>query len=291
MPVNPSTITNPSPQTTSIYGRLNPAKLQSISVNQGQPVTINWTMKDPNGNAVNLSSLSSPTVTLAIREALTSSSIAASTQITGAITDAANGVVSAAVPKANVDYPGITIAEWGIFVGGVLQFSNVHYLVVNRGQFGAEINSGGPPTLAEIRLHLRDSAPEDNFLLDDIEFDDAEIAASIVRCVDQFNNMPPPISQVYNTSNFPFRYYWLEGIVGNLLTTAAHKYRRNQLAYSAAGIQVDDQNKEQQYLQAAMMHKQKWEQWATGAKVNLNMESGFGSLLSGYTYDQCYPNW
>lgn len=282
-----ASVTVLAPDVTQIYGQTNPRKMQMLEVNQGQAATITWVMKNAEGDPVDFS-LCGSSVKLRIREALYTAQ-APGTEITGTITDATAGEVAAVLTSDVVGFPGISIGEFAVLNGsGVVVFTNMFYLVVNRGQFGTATSDGGPPTMAEIRLHLRDSGPEDNYLLDEVEFDGAEIAASIIRPIDQFNAMQPPIDQLYNTSNFPWRYYWLEGIIGNLFTTAAHHYRRNHLPYSAAGVSIDDKNKEMQYLQAAMLHKKNWEDFAKAKKVQLNMEAGFGQVLSGYSYYSDY---
>lgn len=287
VPAPPSScaaVTVQAPIPTQQYGQSISGRMESVEVNQGQIVTISWTMRDKAGNPVDLTSCGS-SVVLTIREALGNSQNLNTTVITGTISRAVDGTVSATLTSAVVAYPGISIGEFAIYSGSsVLIFSNQFYLVVNRGLYGAGTTAGGPPTLAEIRLHLRDSSPEDNFLLDAVEFDSAEIAACIVRPVQQYNDMPPPIDQQYNTSTFKWRHYWLEAISANLLFMAAAHYRRNKLAYSAGGMSIDDKNKEKEYMEAAMLHKKSWEEWAKMNKVNENMEAGFSQVLSGYSY-------
>lgn len=280
-----------SPTITQIYGQPILTRRQSITVVVGQNASINYTIRDQLGNPIDLTGYTGFTLTLRISEAVGNQNPASFTNITGTYIDAVNGVVGATLTPAVVAYAGISIAEFAILdVSGNVLFSNTFYLIVDYGQFGAAINRSGPPTLAEIRLHLRDSGPEDNFLIDTMEFDGAELAACITRPIDEFNSMPPPLNTQYNTSNFPYRSPWLDAICGHLFMMAAHHYRRNHLPYSAAGISIDDKNKEQNYMQAAMLFKQKWETWAKYKKVQLNMEAGIGDLLSGYSY-YVWPNY
>lgn len=274
-----------SPKVTQVYGQPVLQKLMSITVVQGQTAAIQWVMRDADGNPIDLTPYLAATITLRISEAVAAGSTLNYIDITGTIVDAVNGVIGATLTADVVGYAGISYGEFAFRdINNNVIISNKFYLIVEFGQFGQSTSRMGPPTLAEIRLHIRDNAAEDNYLLDEYEFDAAEIAASIVRPVEQFNAMPPPILQSYNTSNFPWRYPWLEAIVANLYMTAAAHYRRNHLSYSAAGVNVDDKNKEQQYLQAAMLHKKNWDQWAKMQKVNLNMENGWGLIPSGYSF-------
>jgi len=161
---------------------------------------------------------------------------------------------------------------------------NQLYLLVERGIHGLTDNPRlGPPSLAEVRLHLRDF-PEGNLLLDEYEFDAAEIALCAERVVLYFNELAPVITQQYDTRTFPFRYHWLEGITYHLYLIAAAWHRRNRLPYSAGGLTVDDTGKEKEYLQAAMLHERNFKDWAQKQKVRLNMEDGFGIFGSDYIY-------
>jgi hypothetical protein len=162
--------------------------------------------------------------------------------------------------------------------------SNVLYLYVDPGIFG--VLSGvvsGPPSLAEIRLHLADY-PEVNLLLDNYEFDEAEIAFAAVRCIQYFNELPPIILRRFDTKTFPFRYNWLNGICHNLFLMRCNYFRRNKLPYQAGGLSIDDLGKEKEYLQAAMQYGEDFKQWAKHTKVRMNSDEGWSSLGSDYGY-------
>lgn len=165
-----------------------------------------------------------------------------------------------------------------------LVLSNTFYLAIERGLFGTpDQEYVGPPSIAEVRLHLRDY-PENNLLLDEYEFDEAEIAMAAERCIMYFNELMPPIQRKFSTRNFPFRYHWLEGITYYLFMIAANWHRRNRLPYQAGGVSVDDIGKEKDYMQAAMMYEKNWKEWAIRQKVSLNMEEGFAFISSDYSW-------
>ncbi len=282
--ISPSSVVV-KPKTTFVYGQAVATKMQSLIVQQGQTAAIQTIIKDVNGKPVDLTSYSGSNIVMRIAEAvgLTGSLFS---DISVLILNATAGLVGTTLTADVVSYAGISIAEIAFLdtSSNNLILSNRYYLVVDATQFGLATTRQGPPTMMEIRMHIRDNAPEDNYLLDEIEFDDAELAASITRPIMQFNEMPPPSDQLYNTATFPYRYHWLEAIVANLYMIAAAHYRRNQLAYSAAGLSIDDKNKEKQYLEIAAYHKKNWEDFAKATKVRANMEAGFGTILSGYSY-------
>jgi hypothetical protein len=161
--------------------------------------------------------------------------------------------------------------------------SNILYVSVERGLLGVGGSGAppGPPSMAEVRLELRDY-PEVNRLLDNYEFDEAEILHAALRCVDYFNEVPPELDQRFDSSNFTWRYHWMEGIVYHLLQVAISWLDRNKLNYSAGGVQVDDLGRSGPYIAHMQMRKQKWEEWVKRTKTRLNAESGFLSLGSEY---------
>jgi hypothetical protein len=133
-------------------------------------------------------------------------------------------------------------------------------------------------SIAEIRLAMRDLSSEDNFLLDDVEFTDTEIAWAMRRPVDYWNERPPRLrGQTFTPANFPYRYEWINAVKGELMIMAAQNYRRNHLQYSAAGLSVDDQNKFQQYENVGKQLLADWKEWVEREKVSLNFQRSFNA--------------
>ncbi len=274
-----------SPTVHRIYETPLPAKTRSVFLQQKTQPTLTWPLYTPAGDPVDLSSFIDTDVyevKLAVRESMqrADSTVAVGS---GTITDPSQGIVTATIPPAVLQVPGISVAE--IVVREVaspnyIRVSNTFWLVVEQSLFDTSQTYSGPPSLSEVRLHLRD-APEGNRLLDDYEFDPAEVALAARRCVDWFNEIEPPLDQLYSSANFPGRYHWLEGIIAELFTTAGHYYRRNRFQYSAGGLQVSSIDKENEYMKAAQYHRERWETWARKAKIRANMDAGFLSWGSG----------
>ncbi|NBZ97017.1 MAG: hypothetical protein EBR40_11450, partial [Proteobacteria bacterium] len=200
--------------------------------------------------------------------------------------------VEAELTKNMVGIPGIFYGEMALINVPAQEanqpcvvFSNTFYVIINRSAFDSRSSNrnAGPPTMAEIRLHLRDSAPGESYLIENLMFDDAEIALAITRPIQYWNEVPPPIG-IFTTQNFPFRYHWLEGICANLFFMVAEQYRRNQLSYSAGGLSVDDQNKEANYEQAGQIRWQAYREWVRAKKAEINLEGGYGEIGSTYQY-------
>ena len=143
-----------------------------------------------------------------------------------------------------------------------------------------QLPHSGAPTIPEIRLHLGDSEINEVSLLDTFEFTDTEIASCLRHIVDHWNQTPPPV-RTYNYDNFPFTHWWINGVIIELLQIAARRYARNRLQYSAGGVNIDDQNKANDYLAMAAEMKKEYDDWFIKAKVGQNMVRAWSSMPIG----------
>ena len=132
-----------------------------------------------------------------------------------------------------------------------------------------------PMTDMEVRIFLRDKDPAANILLDDYEFTPEEIRTAMNITVDRWNDTPPAIYQ-YDYDEFPYRSILLLGVASNLLSMAAHRYRRNSLAINAGGTSVNDQDKAGQYDQAAARLRDEYLHAIRTKKRELNSNLGWG---------------
>jgi hypothetical protein len=275
------------------------ARTRAISISQGQCAAIEWQMLDPTGTPIDLTTAGftedtapeNKKIVLRLKEQLALGNSRPVPQVDATVSAPETGTVTVTLTKQMVGTPGIYYAEMALLDTSdetsdtpCVVFSNIFTLIINRSTFATKGNAGGPPSIAEIRLHLRDSSPSESYLLEHVMFDDAEIALAISRPVMYWNEVPPPLDATYNTQNFPFRYHWLEGICANLFFMVAEQYRRNQLAYSAGGMSVDDQNKEGGYERAGQMRWQAYREWVRATKASINLESCYGEVTSAYKY-------
>jgi hypothetical protein len=285
----------------------------SVTIPAGTAPKIEWVMRDPNGNPVDLTTCGFPVGDAC--NATESSSLSSQSSESSApaeencgavkfrmiesltagcrcpceltapdvyIKDAGTGRVVICIPKEFTQIPGVYLGEVTICdPDGCPIFSNIFYLNIQRGLNGSCVYQG-PPSYAEIRLHLRDNHAVDNTLLDRVAYSDAEINAAIERPVMFWNEEPPPI-QVYNTATFPFRWAWMEGICANLFMMAEEWYRRNDFQYSAAGVSVADMNKFQLYAEAGSRRWQAYQTWVKRKKISMNLEGGYSEIGSTYS--------
>jgi hypothetical protein len=210
-------------------------------------------------------------------------------EVAGTVLSSAQGQIQVAVPPQVYNRSGVYVTDWGLFNGPAQMFGKRAYICISRSLFDADAMSNpGPPTLSEIRMAMRDSSFVENNLLQRVEFDNAELGMAISRPIIEWNDIPPPVPPRYSTHTFPFKEAWLWGIQGYLLQTAAHTYRRNQLAYQAAGVAIDDMNKEQQYIQAAEQMLSQWRDFTITKKVSVNAQRAMGIAGSEYRWAGLY---
>jgi len=194
--------------------------------------------------------------------------------------DAHNGIIHLPLTDKETCKPGIFVAQSAVFEHGVLRRVIPFWLELTPDlNLDAQI---GPITMAEVRLAIRDVCPAINFLIDDVEFKDEEVAWAIRRPIDYWNEVPPPVAQ-FSPANFPYRYHWLNAAIGELLTMAAIWMHRNSLDYSAAGLSVRDMAKWADYMKMGQDMKSEWKGWVQNKKLEINIDGGYSSL-GGYRY-------
>lgn len=259
-----------------------------IRMSQEEKREINIVLRDENGNAVDLTELieveygSSSSaaggsgdleIRLAASHCLNATSV--SFEMIGKVTDIENGGVRFKFKPAFNATPGIFVASIGVFSLGYLKFQQMFYLEFMPTNF--TLSTGGPITVPEVRMEMMDMCPDANYLLDELEFTDAEIIHAMRWYVDRFNEMNPPIGG-YAYDAFPFRAMWMTGTAAHLLKMVAHRYRRNALRYNAGGISIQDQEKWKDYEQIADHEETKALDWAHDKKIAMNIRAGYGSI-------------
>jgi hypothetical protein len=198
----------------------------------------------------------------------------------GTVENAEKGTVRCRLPVEVASQPGIYLASWGFVREGDLKMTNDAVVCVQRTLFGSASGrreyTQGPPTFAEIRAHLIDSDRAENFLLDDVEFNDDQLAVALVKPVQFFNESLPPIDWSFNTTNFPFQSQWLDAAVGYLLQSAAHNYRRNTNNTRSGGMDRSDKDKEREYLQMAQLLLKEYKDFVLATRIAANARLACG---------------
>lgn len=194
---------------------------------------------------------------------------------------AINGIVTLDLLASDVPWGGVWVAAFQLLDPlDILLTQYDVYLFVNKG-LNSSSNQNRIISISDVRMALLDRCPEDSSLLDSFEFSDAECCYAIQRVVDRWNEMPPRIAgALYTYATFPYRYNWIEGVVGELFKMASRKLFRNKLDYSAGGLNVTDKSRAPVYAQWAKELEAQWTEWAKREKFRINAENCYGSINS-----------
>jgi len=291
----PSDLSTKTPKITDAYGAALKQRKRAVRVTQGANTSIQITMRDECGEPVDLtsygfvatdSSSSSGQQTGIIKVRFRESSIVNHEiyDVSGTVVDAAAGTVKCKIPQSQVmDVAGVWLANIGIFnASSQLIFANELFVYNEKSPWVLD-SIQGPPSIDDIRLSLRDSDPQINELIENNDFDLAEISHAATRVVQFWNDQPPALAAAhYNSVNFPFREIWLKGIHVFLFQVAEEHYRRNRFPYNAGGTQIDDKSKAPDYNRAWNERFQEFRQMVMHRKVQINAGGAFNTLRSGY---------
>ena len=161
------------------------------------------------------------------------------------------------------------------------------YLCIRKGMTGSTEGPDGV-TAMDVRLALMDTSAEANQLLDDLEFSDMMIYHAVERAINEWNEVPPMLEHRFDATNFPWKEHLIKGAVGFLMQEVAYRYTRNRMQYSAAGLQLDTNDKGPAYIALAQAARQEWKRFVDGSKTYLNMQECFGTFDLPYFGNRCY---
>ena len=254
---------------------------QVISIAQGQKSNFVLWATNVNGAALDLSTGGPFTCKLLLKDRELSCIVQLS--VTGEVdsTDGDKGKINFILAAGQMRLAGLFVAQLVIYsaTDSILHAQNYWF----ESRPGLDYRSYAPLTIAEIRMELRDACAEQNYLIDDLEFDDSQIAYCLRKPIDEFNERYQPKTN-YSPKNFPHRFHWSRAVVAYLLEIASRGYARNHLDYAAGGVTVQDKNKASVYASLSTALLAEWREFIKERKLELNIEGGFGNLGSGYNY-------
>jgi hypothetical protein len=137
-------------------------------------------------------------------------------------------------------------------------------------------------TEKELRLFSTDK-PELNTLVDQIRWSPEQIESAMTTVVDFYNTMPPTPT-AYSVESFPFRYLMTIGCWAILLKGAAIGEASNQLEYSAAGIQINDRNKAEIFMNMGNTYWAEFTEAVKNIKLTQSINKAYGTKHSEYNY-------
>lgn len=188
------------------------------------------------------------------------------------------GLIRFKVPASAVDLPGVYECQIAGFSGGEMIFADELYILVEQGLFGAP-SPTGPPSWKDVKLALHDSCRNDGWLMDEMEWDLAEVCQALIEPVRWWNEAKPLSGSTYTTTTFPFKSMWRRGAISHLYRVAAAHYRREYIAYTAAGVALNDKAKAPEYEQQAVSFESEFKTWAFQQKT-ASQAAGFFGMAS-----------
>jgi hypothetical protein len=138
-------------------------------------------------------------------------------------------------------------------------------------------------TPQDLRMFLIDRNPGDNFLLDAVEFDNAQVASALRLCVDKYQSTPPILCPSYGVDDFPHRYELILGAAAILLKMMAVNLTRNRLNYQTReGTAIDDKAGTREYLDIAREMSAEFDARIKALKIAQNLQEAYGHIGSPF---------
>lgn len=195
------------------------------------------------------------------------------------VVDAQNGQIDIEYDEELASRAGIFTAEAQVWVDSQMRRVFPFFFIINP-SLEADISMNQTLSIAEIRMTIRDTDPEGNFLIDQLEFSQQEISLCIRRCIDYWNEAPPPVAY-YKATNFPWRYHLSLGVVAELYSMALHNKMRNELPATAGGVTYAFDTKWKHYAALSKELQERWQKWVRDTKYGINV-MGAMQTLGGY---------
>lgn len=137
-------------------------------------------------------------------------------------------------------------------------------------------------TAEKIRLRLKDTPAANILLRGELQNEDELIAEAMEFVVDMYNITPPIIENVTIT-NFPNNALMFLGVVWQLAAGEAERQLRNNVNYSAQGLNAGIDDKFQLYNQLAEQYRIQFMTAVGPVKQAVNMSNAWGEVLSPYS--------
>ena len=134
-------------------------------------------------------------------------------------------------------------------------------------------------TVEDVRHYLMDRTPDDNDLLVDLAYDDNEIRQAMVYSARDYNSVPPQVSCASPECLPAHTNMFLDCIVKHLYIMSIAQLTRNDIDYTAGGVETNIVKKRIVHLRDLIaFHQQQFIETATNQKLLINIDNAFGSF-------------
>lgn len=137
-------------------------------------------------------------------------------------------------------------------------------------------------SIDDIRTYCKDIPPLNDLLEGKPQSSDELIVLAMNLTVSDFN-VVPPVSQ-HTIKSFPSDTIMIYGVLHHLCNAEAERQLRNQVTYSAQGLNAGIDDKFEQYHRLAAYYKELFDQKIGAFKTFQNMDEAWGGSYSPYAY-------
>jgi len=135
--------------------------------------------------------------------------------------------------------------------------------------------------VTELRAILRDY-PEINYIYEDEESIDSQLARSLYSGMEDFNNVPPILSTEFSFENIPKR--WVRPVLDlaviRVLTEVSIWMARNEFQYQTGNTSVSLYNQWRSYQALVPQLQAKVDRTVQGLKYDYNVKQAWGANLT-----------
>ncbi len=135
-------------------------------------------------------------------------------------------------------------------------------------------------TIDDVRTYCKDIEPLNVLLRGKLQSSD-ELIMLAMRLATNDYNLVPPLTNV-SVDSFPSDTMFMYGILHHLCNAEAERQLRNNVNYSAQGLNAGIDDKFEQYNRLAAYYKQLFDQKVTENKTYQNMDRAWGGSASPY---------
>lgn len=132
-------------------------------------------------------------------------------------------------------------------------------------------------TTEDVRTYLVDSSPDDNELLDDIDFTDRQITLAMRMAAASFNEITPHVLSV-DGNRLPLAEWAMSAVQEQLYRMRLNQLERNAVVYEAGNTGFDEDNERIRNLRASLDRLVGWKKQAQSIKLTHNTSMGYGDL-------------
>lgn len=135
-------------------------------------------------------------------------------------------------------------------------------------------------TAEKVYTYVKDNATDNDLLEGVLQSSTDVVTLAMELAIDDFNAEQPVTK--YSSADFPSDTVLLYGTLHHIANGEAERQLRNQITYSAQGLNANIDDKYEQYSRLSQYYRQIFESKSAKLKQSLNMAAAWGGMNSPY---------